>query len=148
MEAIQREAEPTSAQGVRDRAMLERLYSTGLLPTVCGITNWANNPHACGYCSNGSNERRRAEEYYGRVSYRWWRVTDGVLITLGAWSALIACGGPTAGAYPWAALIPAGVCGVVSFAAVIWRGYRMREPISDILKSLRELWDLIGRTPF
>ena len=72
----------------------------------------------------------------------------GVLITLGAWSALIACGGPTAGTYLWAAWIPAGVCGVVSFAAVIWREYWMREPISDILKFLRELWDLIGRTPF
>lgn len=30
IEAILREAEPTSAQGVRDRAMLELLYSTGL----------------------------------------------------------------------------------------------------------------------
>jgi integrase/recombinase XerD len=30
IEAILREAQPTSAQGVRDRAMLELLYSTGL----------------------------------------------------------------------------------------------------------------------
>ena len=30
IEAILREAEPTNAQGVRDRAMLELLYSTGL----------------------------------------------------------------------------------------------------------------------
>lgn len=72
----------------------------------------------------------------------------GVLTTLGVGSILIFYGGSMAGARLWAAWIPAGVCGVLSFATVIWRGYRMREPVSDILKSLRELWDLIERTPF
>jgi len=72
----------------------------------------------------------------------------GVLITLGVGSILIFFGGLTAGARLLAAWVPAAVCGVVSFATVIWRGYRMREPISGILRSLRELWDQIGKTPF
>jgi hypothetical protein len=72
----------------------------------------------------------------------------GVLITLGVGSILIFYGGLTAGVRLWAAWIPAGVCGVVSFALVIWRGYRMGEPVSRILRSLRELWDQIGKTPF
>jgi hypothetical protein len=44
----------------------------GFIADLCGIMNWANNPRADGYSSNGSDERRRAEEYYERVGYRWW----------------------------------------------------------------------------
>jgi hypothetical protein len=44
----------------------------GFIADLCGIMNWANNPRADGYSSNGSDERRRAEDYYERVGYRWW----------------------------------------------------------------------------
>jgi hypothetical protein len=72
----------------------------------------------------------------------------GVLVTLGVGSILISYREPTAGARLWVAWVPAGACGVVSFATVIWRGYRMGEPISGIWRSLRELWEEIGKTPF
>jgi hypothetical protein len=45
----------------------------GFIADLCGIINWANNPRADGYGSNGSDERRRAEEYYDRVGYSFWR---------------------------------------------------------------------------
>jgi hypothetical protein len=41
----------------------------GFIADLCGIMNWANNPRADGYSSNGSDERRMAEEYYERVGY-------------------------------------------------------------------------------
>lgn len=43
----------------------------GFIADLCGIMNWVNNPRADGYSSNGSDERRMAEEYYERVGYPW-----------------------------------------------------------------------------
>jgi hypothetical protein len=43
----------------------------GFIADLCGIMNWANNPRADGYSSNGSDERGRATEYYERVGYPW-----------------------------------------------------------------------------
>ena len=44
----------------------------GFIADLCGIINWADAPRADGYSSNGSDERRMAEEYYERVGYPWW----------------------------------------------------------------------------
>ena len=44
----------------------------GFIADLCGIINWADEPRADGYSSNGSDERRMAEEYYERVGYPWW----------------------------------------------------------------------------
>jgi len=41
----------------------------GFIADLCGIMNWANNPRADGYSSNGSDERLYAERYYERVGY-------------------------------------------------------------------------------
>jgi len=43
----------------------------GFIADLCGIMNWAKNPRTDGYSSNGSDERRMAEEYYERVGYPW-----------------------------------------------------------------------------
>ncbi len=72
----------------------------------------------------------------------------GVLVTLGVACVLIFYGGLAPGTARLAAWIPAGVCGIVSFAVVMLRGYRMGESIADVRRSLRELWDEIGKTPF
>ena len=34
--------------------------------------SWAAEPRLDGYCSNGSDERSMAYEYYQRVGYPWW----------------------------------------------------------------------------
>jgi len=47
------------------------LVLRGFIGDLCGIMNWSNNPRADGYGSNGSDERRMAEEYYERVGYPW-----------------------------------------------------------------------------
>jgi hypothetical protein len=44
----------------------------GFIADLCGIMNWANNPRADGYSSNGSDERQMAEQYQWRVGYPWW----------------------------------------------------------------------------
>ena len=44
----------------------------GFIADLAGIMNWAANPRADGYSSNGSDERRMAMEYYERVGYPWW----------------------------------------------------------------------------
>lgn len=41
----------------------------GFIADLAGIRNWADNPRTDGYSSNGSDERRLAEEYYERVGY-------------------------------------------------------------------------------
>lgn len=41
----------------------------GFIADLCGIMNWAHNPRADGYSSNGSDERDLAERYYDRVGY-------------------------------------------------------------------------------
>jgi hypothetical protein len=43
----------------------------GFIADLCGIMNWSNHPRVDGYSSNGSDERRLAEEYYERVGYPW-----------------------------------------------------------------------------
>ena len=43
----------------------------GFIADLAEIINWANNPRADGYSSNGSDERRYAMEYYERVGYPW-----------------------------------------------------------------------------
>jgi len=44
----------------------------GFIADLCGIMNWANNPRADGYSSNGSDECDMADAYYQRVGYPWW----------------------------------------------------------------------------
>lgn len=41
----------------------------GFIADLAEIHNWANNPREDGYSSNGSDERRIANEYYVRVGY-------------------------------------------------------------------------------
>ena len=41
----------------------------GFIADLCGIISWASCPRADGYCSNGSDERDMAREYYERVGY-------------------------------------------------------------------------------
>lgn len=48
------------------------LVLRGFIADLAGIMNWAANPRADGYSSNGSDERRLAAEYYERVGYPWW----------------------------------------------------------------------------
>jgi len=43
----------------------------GFIADLAGIMNWAANPRTDGYSSNGSDERRLAEEYYERAGYPW-----------------------------------------------------------------------------
>jgi len=43
----------------------------GFVADLAGIMNWASDPRADGYSSNGSDERRMAMEYYERVGYPW-----------------------------------------------------------------------------
>jgi hypothetical protein len=45
----------------------------------------------------------------------------------------------------WSMLIPSGVCGVVAFGWIFWRHHH-GESISDLWKSIRDLWDEIGKT--
>ena len=54
----------------RDQVAPE-LVLRGFIADLCGIMNWAKNPRADGYSSNGSDERRMAMEYYERVGYPW-----------------------------------------------------------------------------
>lgn len=44
----------------------------GFIADLAGIMNWAANPRADGYSSNGSDERSMAMDYYRRVGYPWW----------------------------------------------------------------------------
>jgi len=44
----------------------------GFIADLCGIMNWASNPRADGYGSNGSDERDFASAYYDRVGYPHW----------------------------------------------------------------------------
>jgi hypothetical protein len=55
---------------VAGRVRLRRVL-TGFIADLAGIMNWADNPRADGYSSNGSDERRMAMEYYERVGYPW-----------------------------------------------------------------------------
>lgn len=44
----------------------------GFIADVCGIMNWSSNPRPDGYSSNGSDERRLAQEYYARCALARW----------------------------------------------------------------------------
>jgi len=44
----------------------------GFIADLCAIQNWASNPRADHYSSNGSDERMMARQYYERVGYPWW----------------------------------------------------------------------------
>lgn len=44
----------------------------GFIADLSEIINWQANPRADGYSSNGSDERRMANEYYERVGYPYW----------------------------------------------------------------------------
>lgn len=41
----------------------------GFIADLCGIMNYCSNPRADGYCSNGSDERDKANEYYSRCGH-------------------------------------------------------------------------------
>ena len=45
----------------------------GFIGDLSGIVNWAANPRADGYNSNGSDEREMAMDYYRRVGYPYWK---------------------------------------------------------------------------
>ncbi len=44
----------------------------GFIADLCELMSWAADPRLDGYCSNGSDERSMAREYYDRVGYPWW----------------------------------------------------------------------------
>jgi hypothetical protein len=44
----------------------------GFIADLCGIMSWQSNPRTDGYCSNGSDERQFAHDYYERVGYPYW----------------------------------------------------------------------------
>jgi hypothetical protein len=46
----------------------------GFISDLCGLISWADNPRTDGYCSNGSDEREYAWQYYQRVGYPWWNL--------------------------------------------------------------------------
>lgn len=48
----------------------------GFIADLCEIISWQSAPGQDGYCSNGSDERRLAREYYDRVGYPWWNKND------------------------------------------------------------------------
>ncbi|APW47595.1 hypothetical protein [Rhodoferax antarcticus] len=48
------------------------LVLRGFIADLCQIMSWAAEPRTDGYCSNGSDERSMAMEYYQRVGYPWW----------------------------------------------------------------------------
>lgn len=60
--------EKCAADGVRPETVLR-----GFIADLAEIHNWANNPREDGYGSNGSDERRMANEYYDRVGYTYWK---------------------------------------------------------------------------
>jgi hypothetical protein len=47
------------------------LVLRGFIADLCEIVNWADQPRADGYASNGSDERLYAREYYERAGYSW-----------------------------------------------------------------------------
>jgi hypothetical protein len=44
----------------------------GFIADLAGIINWQANPREDDYCSNGSDERSMARDYYDRVGYPYW----------------------------------------------------------------------------
>lgn len=61
-----------AADGVKPETVLR-----GFIADLAGIMNWAANPRADGYSSNGSDERSMARDYYERVGYPWWNKPQG-----------------------------------------------------------------------
>ncbi len=57
-----------AADGVKPETVLR-----GFIADLAGIMNWAANPRADGYSSNGSDERNMAQAYYERVGYPYWK---------------------------------------------------------------------------
>lgn len=57
-----------SADGVKPETVLR-----GFIADLAEIKNFANNPRDDDYSSNGSDERRIANEYYQRVGYPYWK---------------------------------------------------------------------------
>ena len=54
-----------------DDGVTPEMVLRGFIADLAGIMNWASDPRADGYSSNGSDERRMAMEYYERVGYPW-----------------------------------------------------------------------------
>ncbi len=48
----------------------------GFIADLCQIQSWASSPRKDGYCSNGSDERSLAREYYERVGYPYWKAMN------------------------------------------------------------------------
>jgi hypothetical protein len=55
-----------AADGVEPEEVLR-----GFIADLAEIINWADNPRADGYSSNGADEREYASAYYERVGYAW-----------------------------------------------------------------------------
>ena len=60
----------------RQDQIAPELVLRGFIADLCEIINWADNPRADGYSSNGSDERHMAREYYERVGYPWLNKLD------------------------------------------------------------------------
>lgn len=55
-----------------DDGVTSEIVLRGFIADLAGIHNWAANPRADGYGSNGSDERSMAQAYYERVGYPYW----------------------------------------------------------------------------
>ena len=63
---------PLSSTEVALCASMPEVVLRGFIADLCRLISWADNPRTDGYCSNGSDERSMAREYYERVVYPWW----------------------------------------------------------------------------
>jgi hypothetical protein len=60
----------------REDGVTPEIVLRGFIADLAEIISWADNPRTDGYCSNGSDERTMAREYYERVGYPWWNKPD------------------------------------------------------------------------
>lgn len=67
---------PEFVELCEDDGVTPEMVLRGFIADLAGIMNWASDPRADGYSSNGSDERRMAGEYYERVGYPWFNRKD------------------------------------------------------------------------
>ena len=56
----------------REDGVTPEVVLRGFIADLCKIESSVDAPRTDGYCSNGSDERSKAREYYDRVGYPWW----------------------------------------------------------------------------
>ena len=64
--------EPAGPNPFEELGLAPELVLRGFIADLCEIMSWAADPRTDGYCSNGSDERSMAMDYYRRVGYPWW----------------------------------------------------------------------------